>query len=428
MCMSRTISTLQKGNRTWFLFNLIGIRIEDQFDWSDFIFDDATLVNKSQFKKMTDSFSNFKDNYPDFDSDTTYLLVQSFGKISKDVHLLDNEMQNKAVQRAYEVAGFINLVFQYLTNHKYSIVLEKQYNPKYYSRLKIFSNYGHRSRHESFTNGEFKMLSPKQPFVFSRTNLLKIFNSERFTSLYEIVKSKSKKSKHIKSAITNFYLNINIPNSISQLLGSVTTLEILLKDETSYSNFRKRLETIIDPRLKKLVIKDSKDSIIDKRHEVIHEGAICDKNFAQKAIILTTITLLNYSNFYDINKSKKEFCENIDSKLRLKHINDFNTSIYKLTDITLPHIFNFVGLSSVENIKNIKENFLKSVLCYQNIKKIDVKPTWSIVTNFYYFGNNPFPIFEEFKQYYNENKKRFEIEVKEYLKYIKYYLSNIYSE
>src|SRR3989339_509092 len=122
--MRYKMKRLDIENINWYLFNLYGLQIEDQDNWRDFIFDDATIVNAKQLKEYLEEiqyderpiihylFSHFK-------SEHTFLIVQNYGKIVKEN---EKELQAQAEKRALEVNQLIinillvNIQFLYLMN------------------------------------------------------------------------------------------------------------------------------------------------------------------------------------------------------------------------------------------------------------------------------------------------------------------------
>ncbi|MBM2814115.1 MAG: hypothetical protein HW421_877 [Ignavibacteria bacterium] len=238
------MNRLVNGQINWYLFNIYGLEIDDQENWRDFIFDNVTIVNSKQFIDYLDEINYdenavFRDILKGIPSNHTFLIVQTFGKLTK---VNENGNNKQAEKRALEVAGFIYFVFLFLSDFRKGISLDSQLYNSSGSEIHIFTSYKLTSMIQKHTSNEYHITLPTENFKYSGDNLEKIFNKKQFFNLYEIVKSRNNNT--ILESVSTFYLTSNIPSPTSQLLGAITSIEILLKDDWGASHFLERHSTL----------------------------------------------------------------------------------------------------------------------------------------------------------------------------------------
>ena len=136
----------------------------------------------------------------------------------------------------------------------------------------------------------------------------------------------------------------NVPSPITQFLGAITSIELLLKenDDLKYENIKKRVRALLGAEIFKdfLSTTDSRTGVFDKRHKVIHQGEDSKSKICKHLDII-------YSIENDINLSGDIF-EIMPKWDKVK----FDSS---LIDLTLQRLIHMYGLCSPEK-ENVNNN------------------------------------------------------------------------
>ncbi len=415
---------LEKGNINWYVFNLNGLQIRDQKNWRDFIFDDATIVNAIQFKEYMESIGYSSEDLKTFEfygSNHTFLIVQTTGKITEENK---KQFESDAKKRAFEVAGFIFFVFLFLSDYSLGITLDSQVYKTSSSVSYLFSSYKILpSIYPKNTAGEFMILTPKIDFIYSRQELTDLFQKRQFNLLYELIKTK--KDNNLLECIRNLYLTLNIPSPITQFLGAITSIELLLKenDDLKYENVKKRVRALLGAEVFKNFISttDSRTGIFDKRHKVIHQGEDCTNSDAYRAIALASRIIIAYSYLYQKLNSKSKICKHLDIIYSIENDKNLSGDIFEilpkwdklkfdssLIDWTVQTLINqkMYDLCNPEK-RNVNNNsYAEAIIRHSRIRKCKLEESFELIKQSLYYNENPFNTFDEFSSFYNSNKEK----------------------
>ncbi len=382
-------------NDKWYIFNLVGLQIEDQDNWLDFMFGDATIVNTNQ---LTNYFLEFNEGFNFlFPKNSTILLVQhEAGNES------DKEADQKAELRALEVAGFIFFVFLFLSNKRYGICLDSQlYHNTSSTITTINSNLKISSYTDKFTKGEFLILIPPASFVYSRTELLEIFTKIQFKHLYEIVKGR--KDTKVCKAIDFLYTTSNGNSPLTQFIGAVTALEVLLKKSQSeqYNIIKQRVRALLGAKMHKDFM-EGNNGVTKKRNSVVHDGDYCTDKDVYRAITLVSDVIIAYSHIYQTYPSQNEICDYLD-RVSAKGESDKSfdnnfmdwtvrtlTSYYKLCDPSIPH--------------QSDEDYAKAIVEHSKVRNCELEQSYRLICQSLYYHSNPFTDFARFNSFYESHK------------------------
>lgn len=428
--MPQEISSVVRGNVNWYLFNLYGIEIENQENWNDFIFGDATLVNCKQFIDFLleneiedhDIINHLSERYH---KNHTFLVVRQMRKIEKEDKKKYREL---AEQRAYQVASFIFFAFFYLSNYKYRISLDSQIYEAKGSQIETITNYGFISSSHNNTAGEYWILLPKYPYKLSQENLLLIFNNKLFHKIFYYIQNPNKENL-ILSSLMNLYLTSNVLSPVTQLLGSVTSIEILLKDDLKYEKVLSRIRGLLGEKIYNQLVdpKDKSKGVFELRHNVSHQGHYCDSNDALKALKLASYVIIAYSHIIEqtdrINLLRQ--LDYIEYILREKSRDIFG--VLKqwekikvdevLFDWTIPWFISFYGLCTTEDKKIPFISYAQAIVWHSKLWHYDLIKSYKMINEGLYYRDNPFKTFEDFKAFYDENMDEINNKIQGHEKY-----------
>ncbi|OGU12191.1 MAG: hypothetical protein A2X61_08420 [Ignavibacteria bacterium GWB2_35_12] len=413
-------------NINWYLFNLYGLQIEDQDNWRDFIFDDATIVNAKQLKEYLEEiqyderpiihylFSHFK-------SEHTFLIVQNYGKIVKEN---EKELQAQAEKRALEVSGFIFFVFLFLSDFRIGISLDSQIYGSQGSEINLLTSYKSQSTHNKYTAGEYSISIPDEPLRYSRTKLINLFNKIQFKRLYYFVKTRN--DKNINESLSNLYLTLNVPSPITQLLGAITSIEILLKDDMKYDRISERINTMLGEKIYKDFVETSKDKIgvLKKRHNVIHQGEHCTDKDAYSAIVVSSYIIIVFSHLVHHFPTKSKICKHLDIIHKIQKDKDLTLDIFgiiekweaikfdlTLIDWTVQRLIYYFGLCNSKKKEVTKDSFTQAIVWHSKVRNNDLETSYNLIKNSLYYNVSPINSFDELTTYYEENKINIDEEI-----------------
>jgi len=322
----------RKQERTWWnLFPFRGIDITDRrHDLRRPLFGDVTLLSVRHLPHVIAAMK--LDKEPGYDSDDiarhfkavaererakTFLAVRRKG-IVDDFEGSDEDplIVYKAKERAYEVAGLLAVVFLTQSKYRTTCGLAEQIHtrPENLSLLDVEDG-GYWVR----TTGEYSIspFSTEMDEPLSRVRIKKLLFGAPFKVLAEIVLSKKstlQKSlqRAVKQAILRLADAIHTPSPSAQLLGAVTTLEILftINEGEKYEITRQRIIALLG-----LEAADHYDMkpIFHARHLYVHQGQeVADEAVPYRAVILALSCLLYYAKSVVTFSDKPDFIRYLD--------------------------------------------------------------------------------------------------------------------
>ncbi|MGE5480500.1 MAG: hypothetical protein ACM3U1_08765 [Chloroflexota bacterium] len=420
---NKGIKTLDKGNVRWHFFPVYGLHIKNQPEWRNFIFDDATIVNTKQIRaylkksKFNDDFSKLK--FYGRENDITYLIVQTI--INGNNEEID---LNKARMRALEVISFIFFVFFYLSDLKIAICLDEQLDLGNGSEKFILSGNKTVTSIDKFTNGEYP-IKVYHTLVYSRKEFEGILKKKQFQYVYKNIKDR--KNTLLSSALTYFYINMYVPSPMTQLLGAVTTMEILLSTgQSKMEIFKHRIEALVGSNIYKkyIVNSDQLKGILDLRNSIAHKGILCTDIDAKRAIELATIIIIAFCNLEEKLGSNSSILYHLDFIYNVKQDKYYKNDIFGilkawkyfelnsiLHDSLVNRLIHVYGLCNIRPNKVDLKEYAKVIVLYAKIRECDLKKSHSIICNRLYYNKNPFSTFKKFEEFYFSNKEFIESEV-----------------
>lgn len=421
--MENSLKQLKKENINWFLYSINGLMVNEQPEFENFIFEDATIVSGSQLKEYF-NINNINYNIVDIiPSNLTYIIVQTTGIIKKGN---ESEHKQKSNRRAQEICSFIFFVFLYLSNYSIGICLNSQiYDIGSMTVYMLKAENKGYSVYQNFSNNEVQTVIPNPPLFYKIEDLLKLFNNNYFKNIFDSVRNI--KNNIIKDSLVNLYLTINLPSPMSQLLGAVSSLEIILKDNRKYENIINRVTTLLENEIyNKFEGNVIKKEIFDKRHSIIHDGDNCEGINALKALKLTVNVLINYSCIHSSFINKDTICNVLDILNRIKNndiLKDKNIELFKenrklkldfpFKDWLLQYFIQINSLCNTKEKNNFNLEFAKTVEWYLQTRKISIEESYSLINSNMYYNFDFIPKYDEFMEFYNSNIGIIKEEVRE---------------
>jgi len=296
--------TLKGLNVSWYIFNLYGLKIEDSDEWRSFLFGDATIVSHNDITSFISECREEWRKYLKFhltDPNCSYIIV----KLSNSDTVEDK--YDEAEERASEVAAFLYFIYFFLSRYSKATCLGTEIFSYYPTSINFFSGKGTHGRNTRNTRKEHYTRITKKPLQAHRHNLQVIFRQNTlFKELFECVCNKNNElQKIITKSLVNFYKTSSIPHATTQLVGAITSIELLLKTEQGrYGLITDRICGLLGSKFYKSF--KEKNSIFDIRHNIIHDAANCTADDAFKAFYLYSFILIAFSNLYKVFSSKEQ--------------------------------------------------------------------------------------------------------------------------
>lgn len=311
--------TLIGQNVSWYIFKLYGLKIEDSDEWRSFLFDDATIVsqkNITNFISECDEVWGERTKFYLNEINCSYIIVKVPNTDTGDTQY------SEAKERAEECVAYLYFVYLFISRLSSAICFESEiffYKPTFAC---FYSGKGSHGSSEKNTRDEhYTFVREENPLTVSRDDLHHIFyKNTLFKELFECVSNKDIGLQQIVTkSLVNFYRTSCIPHATTQLLGAITSIELLLKSEQGkYNSLTDRLCGLLGSKFYKSFTE--KKSIFDVRHNIIHDGANCTHDNVFKSFYLYSFIVIAFSNLLKIFSSKKQ----IETYLELiyKHENE----------------------------------------------------------------------------------------------------------
>ncbi len=424
---SEEMLQLERNNTNWYIYNVVGLSIKDSNDWrAKPLFKDSTLVNRKQLIRYLEEI-NYENDEIRRDiiygrsMDTPVLIIQNNGIIEKN----DEERFNEnAERRALEIISLIYFTFLFLSNFKIGICLDFQLIESSRGKKNIVSSYNRIIFYERNFGDEYPIFCPQKPFCFSLTKLKRIFNKSQVKFIYKIVENRS--NSLILDSLINFYLSVNVPSPISQLLGSITSMEILLKNDNIYDKLLERIKVMLGEKIYQEYILSQKNEkkeiikygVIDKRHVIVHEGSQCNSTDAMRAIILSCYCIIGFSYLIQKFKNKESLCKHLDLLYKVKFDNDLKSGHFfiiskwkkyqfdiSLLDIPGIWFIDYFALCSSTKTEIPLGSYAQAIVLYSNYSSLDLELSYKKIKQLHYYNNFAFKSFKNFQEYYEMNKE-----------------------
>lgn len=156
---------------------------------------------------------------------------------------------------------------------------------------------------------------PHPPLAFTRGSLLQVLTTPPYATFADALLFRSKaidkeQRHHLQLAGRTFNASINTNSPEAQLIGMVTTLEILLANhDYSFDTLKRRLRALVGREPYEFL---GADRLFDNRNKCVHTGAIVDWTDVRYPLILTSGALLAYARAAATFKNRKQLIRWLD--------------------------------------------------------------------------------------------------------------------
>lgn len=415
-------------NCTLYFFPISGLHITNRKIKNKLIFEDATIANGKAIKSFLaeNNFLNDKRGFHFHDS-LSYILVRIDG-IEKNGN--EEFLKEKAVERCHQIIALVFFYFFIVFDLKRSVSLMREIFGYHSDSITSYNSNGLRCQYNNYSRGEV-VLNPPTPFIYiTIEKLFTLLNAKPFDAITRIItqnnnknikRIKNKTSEPIIQSLVNFYLTTNIPAATVQLLGSITSIELLLKlGEEKYKNIEKRLNALLGDQLFNRYCKTSNKSkihtVFDIRHSVIHGAELCSCDDAARSMKLYCNSLLKFSFISKIFYSKDELCNYLDLLYKNEHCDTHRNNVldikkhflkiskgFQFLDWVVYRLAEYFALFKTSNGVVDSSNFIKSIYFLHSIENIELSEAYIKICNCIRVLKIPYKNYHEFYiSYINE--------------------------
>ena len=310
----------------WFLYPFCGLELTDEhhdLNSPEPLLDDATIVSKKHIPKIVENVvtlravsrlqgsfvvGEMKELARDDDSDfNSFIPVRRWGDIrSKNVDR--NRILSEADLRAYEVSALISLVVLGHWMQPRTTALAEQLHRGTRSQMIVSletGKYQFNVRHKQ----SFAALSSNSALVLSRQELRDLLNQKEFRGFTRAFERSSGYHESIWRAVRQAAVRLadalHTVDCVSQLLGAVTALEImLLGPEARYPLLEHRRQALLGATATKNY---QVEVVLNARHAYVHKGLNnVDQALASRAVYLSLSCLLRFSQVASLFSNKDQ--------------------------------------------------------------------------------------------------------------------------
>lgn len=297
----------QPSSITWVFFPVKGLEIETEPDTiHSRLFERATLLSFDDARTFTSSMPFAVDqeeannvlhmlgaasSYGEDMKADSFIAVQTYGYGDKEIQAAND--------RAYEVISVLSIAFLFRSNFRETCYLLEQLTqsesitiPRVNTmRGDVGHTYGLLSRAHFIG-------TPSPPIKRSRSGLLATLKSVPTIDLCSalLLPKSSITGSHrgrISRAARFLYEGMHVPTPESQVLGAITSIEILLSGgRSSFEVIRTRLKELLGKRAYTYY---RADEVFDARNEMVHSGKRCTDTQGYLALVLAVSALLAYA-------------------------------------------------------------------------------------------------------------------------------------
>jgi len=314
----------------WIFFPLKGFTLTNKrHDLRKPIFGDVTIVARDHMENIVSllNLNKMISKQHNHESDVLYMLqnatlgedFQSFISVKRSGRVKTRELRSSMVvaaeSRAYEIAALLTLAFLYQNKLGGTCGLVEQLHRRRKS-IAMLELEGGGFAFQS--GGEFgqMILNERYNIRMSRAELKKLLYQRKFSGLTNVLlRQRQNLGKSLRNAVTQSALmladSVHAVNPSSQLLGSVTAIELLLADlGDSYEKIKGRLSALVG---RDLVDRYDAEMVFQTRHHFVHKGErLKARIVALRAIALALLGLLNYADTAPAFSTKSDFLHYLD--------------------------------------------------------------------------------------------------------------------
>jgi len=316
--MSADISTYGK----WYFFFFQGLEItNNSHDLENPLFYDTTILSDDNILGIIECDS--REHHIDFLSLTTHSSIIAVRNDTSVNNSNNDKIQLLCFNRAKEIGALLSI---YSINQQFTLqsgliyqpfgFINDIFKPRLQYTFTIDFSDPRPSYHIKRINDDDMICDMIKKCNVSREDIRRNLSNEVYKNIASILGFKTANidltfRKAIKLAAINYYHSVHNPNIDQQLLGMLTTLEVLLRiPNDDYDKFKKRLNLLVgDDIFNGLdVVK-----ILTARHNYVHRTKqITDNMLVMKSIILATYSIIKFADYTQIYNTKDHIINEMD--------------------------------------------------------------------------------------------------------------------
>lgn len=327
---TRKSKPLSVAEAWWLFFPFKGLEVTNKTpDLHAPLFGDFSIINKEHMNKIVPQLKLNQRMVPGHDHESDILFIVKRATFGEDFHSFISvrrtgkieprknleSLMSAAEKRAHEVSALLGLCFLCDNKRTETCGLVEFLHRRNKSTAMFDLKYGE----FAFTTGggfSHMILDSRRNIRKSRTDIKKTLAQKRFQGLSSIILgSSSTVGKSIHHTVTQSLLTLSealhAASPATQLLGAVTSIEILLSDiGNPYEIIHRRLASLAGD-----ITVDNYDAedVFKARHRFVHKGEkLDDEILSIKAIALGLSCLLNFANAAQSFNSKVELVQYLD--------------------------------------------------------------------------------------------------------------------
>ena len=314
-------------NNWWFFFPLKGIHLKNNnHNIESPIFGDATIIAKIHVEQVV-SMLNLDDKADKnkhasnitymmrhatfYENFSTFIAVKRTGELSEDKNR--QRIIDSAILRGREIASLLTIINLKNSNYKQTCGLVEQTRNKIRSLVVLNFSTGN---FRFDTDGHRSFINEIDLIELTYDDINNLLNNEKYYYLSKAIieynfltgsirRSISQSANRLADAIHSVELS-------AQVLGSVTSIEILLTEQgDSFETIKRRIIALIGMNSYSSL---SVDDVLNARHIYVHRGkGIEDYDLALKSIMLGTNVIINFAELSTKGfKTKKQITDYLD--------------------------------------------------------------------------------------------------------------------
>lgn len=290
------------------------------------IFGDALIINQADLLRYLDQT---KVDGRVADHQGSYLGICQFGVLNTE--WFDEERSNEhfmlqAAIRQQQIAGFLSIMGLIQPNDVYQCGLTHDFLEQ--EDHFVLYNSSNKQRLSSWSGGisleTFNCSANYDILEWSYSQFEVCCNDSEINKLFQQMHSNAQNPIQItlRQAVARLYKAILATTYTDQLLGAITTLEMLLTNDhtrTPYKKIKERIKTILGIEL---TTRYSLETIFESRNHYVHRGTdLVERTIPLQAIGLAIATILRYADACIGYKTKDLLLSDLDRRLRTTRTN-----------------------------------------------------------------------------------------------------------
>ncbi|ABX04081.1 MAG TPA: hypothetical protein DEF47_00970 [Herpetosiphon sp.] len=290
------------------------------------LFGDALLINQADLLRYLDEV---KSDSRIADHHGSYLGICQSGVLN--TKWFDEEHSNEhfmlqAAIRQQQIAGFLSIMGLIQPNDVYQCGLTYDFirQKDHFVLYNIHEEDWLSSRANGISLETFTCSANYDILEWSYSQFETFCTNNEINKLFQYMHSNAQNPIQItlRQAVARLYKAIMATTYTDQLLGAITTLEILLTNDhsrTPYKKIKERIRTILGSEL---TTRYALETVFESRNHYVHRGTdLVERTIPLQAVGLAIATILRYADACIDYKTKDQLLNDLDRRLQTTRTN-----------------------------------------------------------------------------------------------------------